>query len=103
MRLEVHSRIEDHELFLHTLRIGARIMVVVEMGLESIIIEEVAWVVGIGDSITQMATLMSVATMSVELVTAVESLSAEAAFWVTLETSLLRRARCVITSPLVLS
>jgi hypothetical protein len=89
MRLKVHSRIKDHELFLQAFCIGAGIMVVVEMGLESIVVEEVAWVVGIGDSITQMAALVSVATMSIELITAVESLSAEAAFRVTLETSLL--------------
>jgi hypothetical protein len=89
MRLKIHSRIKDHELFFQALCIGAGIMVVVEMGLKSIVIEEVAWVVGIGDSITQMAALVSVATMSIELITAVESLSAEAAFRVTLETSLL--------------
>ena len=89
VRFEVHGRIKDHEFLLQTLRIGAGVMVVVEMGLKSIVIEEVAWVVGIGDSITQMAALVSVATMSIELITAVESLSAEAAFRVTLETSLL--------------
>jgi hypothetical protein len=89
MRLEIHSRIEDNKLLLQAFCIGAGIVVVVEMGLKSIVVEEVAWIVGIGDSITQMATLVSVTTMSVELITSVESLSAEAALWVTLETSLL--------------
>jgi len=102
MRLEIHGRIKDYELLLQTFCVVARIVVVVEMGLESIVIEEIARIVGIGDSITQMATLVSVAAVGVKLITSVESLSAEAALWVTLETGLLRRTGCVVASPLVL-
>jgi len=102
MRLEIHGRIKDYEFLLQTFCVVAGIVVVVEMGLESVVIEEIAWVVGIGDSITQMATLVSVTAVGVKLITSVESLSAEAALWVTLETSLLRRTGCVVASPLVL-
>jgi len=48
-----------------------------------------------------MTTLVPVATVQVQFVVSVESLPAKVALWMSLETSLLLGARCVVACPLM--
>lgn len=103
MRLEIHGRIENHKLLLHALTIRAGVVVLVEVLLQSVVIEEVARVVSIRHSIAQMATLVPVAAVGVKLISAVESLPAKAALWMSLKTSLFGGSWCVVAVPLMLA
>lgn len=100
--LEVHFRIEHNKLFLQAFTVWAHEVVFSEVLLERIVIDKVLLLPASFSSVADVATLMLVATMRVELIVSVEALAAESTFRVSLETALINCARIVVAKFLVL-
>lgn len=95
--LQIHFRIENDKFLLLALIIQARKVLLVEVLLQCFVILKVLRVVAAISPVAKMASLMSVSAMSKEFVVAVESLSAKAALWMSLETALIHGARIVVS------
>jgi hypothetical protein len=102
MGLEIHLRIEYNEFLLQALVVQTREVVLVEMSLQSIIIEIILRVLASGPSIAKMAALVLVATMCVQFIIAIESFSTEATFRMTVESTLIDCSRIVVAKLLML-
>jgi hypothetical protein len=100
--LEVHLRLEDDEFLLQALFVKAEEVISLKVFLQSVVVQIVvrlAW----GSSIADMAPLMLLTTMSVQLIVAVEVLLAETASRVPLKSALVNGARLVVAALLMLA
>lgn len=101
MGFEVHFRIKYNKFLLQALTVRAHEVVFPEVLLERIVVDIVLLLPASFSSVTDVAALMLVATMRVELIVSVEALSAESAFRVSLETTLINCAGVVVAKLLV--
>lgn len=98
---QVHGGIEDDELLLHALGVGAWKVIPVEVLLQRVVVNKVSRVVSTGMPVAQVAALVSISTVSEQLILAIESLSAKATLRMTLKTTLVDSSWVVVTLPLV--
>ena len=101
MCLHVQFRLEDHELLVQTLLIGAEEVVFAEMLLKRIVVNEILLIAALPTSITNMASFVLVSAMSIELVIAIKSRPTETTFRMTLEAALIYRTRIVVSKTLM--
>ena len=76
-------------------------MVFLEVNLQGVVVDKVLLLPCLVAPITDMAAFVLVATVRVQLIVAVEALSTEAAFWMTLEAALIDGTRVVVAELLV--
>lgn len=100
---EIDFILENNELFLVTLFVGAHEVFFREVDGECIVVDVVLLCRLRATSIADMATLVLVATVCVQLVRRVEALSTEPALGVALEAGLVFRARLIVAGSLVLA
>ena len=103
MSLEIHLRIEHNELLLEAFSVWAREVVFLKVQLKRIVVDIILLLSAAFSAVTDMATLVLVPAMCVQLVVSIEALPTEAALRVTLETTLIDSARVVVAELLVLS
>lgn len=96
MSFQVHFRSKNHELFLHTLLVGALEVIFSEVNLKCIVVLEILLLSRTVLPITDVTSFMLVAAMRVQFVIAIESLLAEAALGMTLEPALIDSPRVVV-------
>lgn len=101
MSLQIHLRVEYHELLLLALGVEAGMMIFVEMPLQRVVVLVVLRILAAGPSIAQMASLVLLSAVRVELVVAIESPPTEAALRMALEPALIDRAGVIVTELLV--
>ena len=78
-------------------------MILAEMFLEGIVVDVVLLLAASRSSVTDMAALMFVPTMQIELIVAVESLMTETTFRMPLKSALVYRSRIIVTEFFVFS
>lgn len=100
---EIDFILENNELFLVALFVGAHEVFFREVDGECIVVDVVLLCRLRATSIADMATLVLVATVCVQLVRRVEALSTEPALGVALEAGLVFRARLIVAGSLVLA
>ena len=103
MGLQIHLRFEHHEFLLQTLLVQAKKVVLLEMFLERIVVDIVLLLAMSRPSVTDMAPLMPVTTVSIQFVISVEPLSAETAFWMASKPALINGAGDIISVLFVLA
>lgn len=103
MRLEIDLRVKHHEFLLQTFAVRTQKMVLFEVLLQCIIIEEILLRLSPIPPIADMAALVLVPAVCVELVVAVEAQAAEAAFGVAFEAALVDGAGVIVAEFLVFS
>jgi len=101
--LQVHLRLENDELFLQAFLVKANEMILLEVALKSVVVNVVLLLAVGRASVTDVAAFMFITAVSVQLIIAVESLTAEATFGMSLETTLIYGSRLIITGPFVFS
>lgn len=97
MGFEVEFRLENNKLLLEALLVGAEEMVVPEVSFQCVVVPKVVRLPRVS-SIADKTPLMLVTTMLVEFIVIVESLTAEAAKGMTLETCLVDGTGSIITT-----
>lgn len=103
MRLKIHLRLEDNELFFQTLLVRTKEVVFTEMDLQLIVVAIVDRFASLTPAVANMTPFMLFPAVSVQLILAVESLPTEAAFRVAFEAALVNCAGVVVAKLLVLS
>jgi hypothetical protein len=96
MCLEVHLGLENHELLLQASLVQAEKMIASKVLFQRVIVNVVLRLAASAPSITDMATLVLVSAVSIQLVVAVEPYVTESAFRVALEPTLVDGARSVV-------
>lgn len=102
MCFQIHFRIEHDELLFQTLAIGAKKVVFSKVVLKRVIIDIVLLLAAAVTSVANVAALVLVSTVRIQLIVAIESLSAKPAFRVSLEAALIDGARVIVAELLVL-
>jgi hypothetical protein len=101
--LQVHLRLEYDKFLFQALLVQADEMVLLKMVLKCVVIDVVLLLTVRRTSVTNVATLVLVTTMSVKLIVAVESLATKATLGVSLEATLIYGTWLVVTRLLVLA
>jgi hypothetical protein len=78
-------------------------MVTAEMLLQCIVVDEISRILSAISAIANVAALMSVSAMDVKLIVAIKSPPTKAAFWMSLEASLVDRTGIIITKAFMLA
>jgi hypothetical protein len=99
--LQVHLRLKYNELLVQAFLVKTNEMIFLEVNLQSIVVDVVLLLTVGGPTVADMASLVLVSTVSVELVVAVESLPTESTLGVALEAALIDRTRFMIAMLLV--
>jgi hypothetical protein len=102
MSLQVHLVFENDELLLQAFLVWAEEVIFSEMNFQRIVIDIVLLRPSTIASIADMTSLVLIPAVCIELVVSIESLATKAAFRMTLESSLIFRARIVVAKSLVL-
>lgn len=102
MSLEVHFRIEHNELLLQALPIRTHEVILPEMLFQRIVIDIVLLLPAPFSAIADVAALVLVATMRVQLIVSVEALTTESTFRMSLKAALVDRTRVIVAKFLVL-
>jgi hypothetical protein len=102
MCFEVHLRVEDHEFLLETLPVRTQEVVFAKVHFERVVVDVVLLLPAALPSVANVAALVLVSTVSVQLVVSVEALPTEATFRVSSKTTLVFCARVVVAKLLVL-
>jgi hypothetical protein len=76
-------------------------MVFSKMQFQTVVINEVLWPPALVSPVAYVALFMTIPTMSEQLIVSIEALSAEAAFWVSLEPSLIHSAWVIVAKSLM--
>jgi hypothetical protein len=76
-------------------------MVLFEVNFKRVVVDEVLLLSASITSVANVAAFMFVSTMRVQFVIPIEALSAEAAFWMPFEATLIDRARVIVTKLLM--
>jgi hypothetical protein len=100
---EIYLRVEDDKLLVETVPLGAEEVVLSEVKLEGVVVNEVLLLAALISAIADVASLVLVATVRVELVVTVESLSTKPTLGVALEPALVDGPGVVVTELLVLA
>lgn len=103
MCFEIHLRIEDDKLLLQTFLIRAHEVVLPKVDLECVVVEVVLRLSSAISSVADVTAFVLVATMREQFIVTVETLSAETTLRVALETTLIYRARVVVSVLFVLA
>ena len=103
MTLQVHLRLKHNELLLQAFPVQAKEVAFLEVVFEGVIVEVVLLLAMSRSSVADVASLMSVTTVRIQLVISVEPFTTETAFRVPSETALVNRARDVVSVLFVLA
>lgn len=98
---EIHLSFKNNKFFVQTFLIQAQKVVFLEMLLKSIIVDIILLLAVARLSITDMASLMLVSTMGVELVVSIEALTAKFTLGMSLETALVDSTGVIVAEFLV--
>jgi hypothetical protein len=101
MRFDVHFRVKDHKFLLQALPIWTQKVVFLEVNLERVIVDKVLLLSAAITPVADVAAFVFVSAMCVQFVISIEALSAETAFWMSLEATLIDRARVVVAKLLM--
>lgn len=96
MCLQIHLRRENHELLCLTLAIEAHIVILTEVVLQRLIVDIVMWVSAVL-SVAQETSLVLLSAVNIQLIISIESLSTEAAKWMTLEARLIHCSWVIVS------
>lgn len=102
MSLEVHLRIKYNKFLLQTFSVWTHEMVFPEVLLERIVVHKVLLLPAPITAVANVAAFVLISTMCVQLIVSVEALATETAFRVSLEATLIDRARVIVTELLML-
>lgn len=103
VRFEVHLRIEYHKLLIETFSVRTKEMILAKMNLQGVIVDVVLLLPATFSAIANVTALVFVSAVCIQLIVSVEALTAEAAFRVALETTLVYGAGIVVAKLLMLS
>lgn len=101
MGFQVHLRLKNDKLLLQTLFVQAEEMILLKMILKGIVVDVILLLPTGRAAVAYVASLMTVTTVRVEFVIAVESLAAKSTFGVSPETALIQGSWHIITVLLV--
>jgi len=101
MRFQVNLRIKHYKLLFQALCVRTQKVVFPEMLFQHVVIKVILWP-SLTPPVTDEAPLVTLPTVSVQLIIPVKPLSAEATFWVTLEAGLILCPGMIVSKPLML-
>jgi hypothetical protein len=101
MGFQVHLRLKNDKLLLQTLFVQAEEMIFLEMILKGIVVNVILLLPTRRTAVAYVASLVTVTTVRVEFVIAVESLAAKSTFRMSSETTLIQSSWHIITVLLV--
>jgi hypothetical protein len=102
MCLDIHFRIEHDEFLVQALLIRTKEMIFLEVQFQRVVVDKVLLLPAFIATIADMAPLVLLPAMYVQLIIPIEPLSTESAFWVSLESTLIDSPWVIVTELLML-
>lgn len=102
MSLKIHLGIEDNKLLLQAFSVWAHEMVFPKMLFERVVVDVILLLSAAISAIANVATLVLVSAMCVQLIVSIEALATETTFWMSLKPALIDSARVIVAELLVL-
>ena len=103
MSLKIHTRLKNHEFLLQAFRVKTEKMVFSEVVLERPVVEVILLLAVRRPTVTDVTPFVTITTVSIEFVITIETLTAETAFRMSLETALINCTWFMITIFLMLA
>lgn len=101
MCFEVHLRVENHEFLLETLPVWAQEVVLAKVDFERVIVDVILLLPATLPSVANMAALVLVSAMSVQLVVPIKALATKATFRMSPEAALIHGTWVVVAELLM--
>lgn len=101
--LQIHLRLENDKLFFQAFFIQASEMILMEVIFQCVVVNIVLLLTMGGASVTDVATFVFIAAVSVQLIVTIEPLATKPALRMSSEATLVYSSRLVVAGPFVLT